>query len=47
MNIDFDRAELHLEAHRLIRLYDPEGMRVECTDGALWITQERDPAERE
>ena|SRR2546423_273686 len=42
MNIGFDRAQLHLEARELIRLYDPRGARVECVRGALWITQNRD-----
>ena len=42
MNIGFDRAQLHLEARGLIRLYDPRGARVECVRGALWITQHRD-----
>ena len=42
MNIRFDRAQLHLEARELIRLYDPRGARVECIRGALWITQHRD-----
>src|SRR5207302_9725005 len=42
MNIGFDRAQLHLEARELIRLYDPRGARVECVRGALWITQDRD-----
>ena len=42
MNIRFDRAQLHLEARELIRLYDPRGARVECVRGALWITQNRD-----
>ncbi len=42
MNIRFDRAQLHLEARELIRLYDPKGARVECVRGALWITQNRD-----
>ncbi|TMH51312.1 MAG: DUF2917 domain-containing protein [Betaproteobacteria bacterium] len=42
MNIDFGRAQLHLEARELIRLYDPRGARVECVRGALWITQHRD-----
>ena len=42
MNIRFDRAHLHLEARKVIRLYDPIGARVECVRGALWITQNRD-----
>src|SRR5205809_8041101 len=42
MNIRFDRAQLHLEARELIRLYDPRGARVECVRGALWITQHSD-----
>jgi len=42
MNIRLDRAQLHLEARELIRLYDPRGARVECVRGALWITQHRD-----
>src|SRR5882762_309073 len=42
MNIRFDRAQLHLEARELIRVYDPRGARVECVRGALWITQNRD-----
>jgi len=42
MNIGFDRAQLHLEAREVIRLYDPRGARVECVRGALWITQNTD-----
>jgi hypothetical protein len=42
VNIRFDRAQLHLEARELIRLYDSKGARVECVRGALWITQNRD-----
>jgi hypothetical protein len=42
MNIGFNRAELHLEAREVIRLYDPVGARIECVRGALWITQDRD-----
>ena len=42
MNIGFDRAQLHLKAREVIRLYDARGARVECVRGALWITQNRD-----
>jgi hypothetical protein len=42
VNIRFDRAQLHLEAREVIRLHDPRGARVECVQGALWITQHRD-----
>jgi len=42
MNIGFNRAELHLQAREVIRLYDPLGARVECVRGALWITQDKD-----
>jgi len=42
MNIGFNRAELHLHAREVIRLYDPIGARVECVRGALWITQDQD-----
>src|SRR5947207_14823074 len=42
VNIGFDRAQLHLKAREVIRLYDPRGARVECVRGALWITQNKD-----
>ena len=42
MNLSFNRAELRLGSHQVIRLYDPEGARVECVSGALWITQDSD-----
>jgi len=42
MNLSFNRAELRLAAHQVIRLHDPEGARVECLNGTLWITQNRD-----
>jgi len=42
VNIRFDRAQLHLEAREVLRLYDPSGARVECLRGALWITQNKD-----
>ncbi len=42
MNIRLDRAQLHLEAREVIRMYDPRGARVECVRGTLWITQDRD-----
>jgi len=42
MNLSVNRAELHLQAHQVIRLHDPAGARVECLNGTLWITQNRD-----
>jgi hypothetical protein len=42
MNITFDRVELHLQPHEVLRVYDPLGARVECVRGGLWVTQDRD-----
>jgi DUF2917 family protein len=42
MNIDFNHAELRLQARQVLRVYDPLGARVQCVRGALWITQDRD-----
>jgi DUF2917 family protein len=42
MNIGFNRVELHLAPREVIRVYDPTGARVECIQGELWITQDRD-----
>ena len=42
MDIGFDRVELHLKSREVLRVYDPEGARVECVRGALWITQDKD-----
>jgi hypothetical protein len=42
MNIGFNRVELRLAPREVLRLYDPEGARVECLGGELWITQDED-----
>jgi len=42
MNIGFNRVELRLAQREVLRLYDPEGARVECLGGELWITQDKD-----
>ena len=42
MNIRLGRVQLHLETREVIRLHDPRGARVECLQGALWITQNKD-----
>lgn len=42
MNIKFDRAELFLEAHQVLRLRNASGTQVQCLQGALWVTQYRD-----
>jgi hypothetical protein len=42
VNIRFERAQLHLDAREVVRLYDPRGARVECVRGTLWITQSKD-----
>jgi len=42
MNIGFNRVELRLAPRGILRLYDPEGARVECLGGELWITQDKD-----
>lgn len=42
MNIGLEQVEMHLEAGKLVRLYDPVGTRLECVRGALWITQYKD-----
>lgn len=42
MNIKFDRAELFLEAHQVLRLRNASGTRMQCLQGALWVTQYRD-----
>jgi Protein of unknown function (DUF2917) len=42
MNIGFNRVELHLKPREVLRVYEPQGARVECVRGGLWITQDRD-----
>jgi len=42
VNIGFNRVELRLAPREVLRLYDPEGARVECLGGELWITQDKD-----
>ena len=40
MNIDVSGSTLSLQRDRMITLREATGARVECLDGALWITQE-------
>jgi Protein of unknown function (DUF2917) len=42
MNLKSERAELLLEAHQSLRLFDAAGTQVACVRGELWITQHRD-----
>ena len=42
MNIKFDRANVHLDADRFLKLEHSRGTQVKCTRGSLWITQDDD-----
>jgi hypothetical protein len=42
MNIKFDCADVHLQPRQVLRVYDAAGARVQCVQGALWVTQHSD-----
>lgn len=45
MKLALDQLSVCMKRDELIAVRDAKGVRVCCLDGALWITQERSPAD--
>jgi hypothetical protein len=43
MTTRFSNRPLRLDTGQLLDIHDGEGFRVECLEGAVWITQSNDP----
>ncbi len=43
MNLQLKSAELQLKNANLLTLDDSRGVRIDCLEGSLWITQDGDP----